>query len=143
MVVGLLTGAAAFVVLPAAAAIGGLLTATVLLGVASAADSVAPGAVMGDVVGGRGGTVVAVFQMSGDVGAALGPVVAGWVADGAGYPAAFVVCAAVCAAAALGAGTAPETLQPVGPLSSAVDAGVAAVDRPREGDLGIAPTGTS
>ena len=39
---------------------------------------------MGDVVGGRGGTVVAVFQMSGDLGAVLGPVVAGWIADSCG-----------------------------------------------------------
>ena len=73
--------------LPALPAVAGLLAATVLLGVAGAADSVAPGAVMGDVVAGRGGTVVAVFQMSGDLGAVLGPVVAGWIADGAGYPA--------------------------------------------------------
>lgn len=141
IVVGLVVGAAAFVVLPAVAAITGLLVACVLLGVASAADSVAPGAVMGDVVAGRGGTVVAVFQMSGDVGAALGPIVAGWVADGAGYPAAFIVCAAVCVAAALGALVAPETLQPAS--VSSVEAAVAAVDRPRDGDLGIAPTGSS
>ena len=64
---------------------GGLLVAAVLLGVAGAADSVAPGAVMGDVVAGRGGTVVAVFQMAGDLGAVLGPVVAGAIADGGGY----------------------------------------------------------
>ncbi len=90
---------------------GGLLLATVLLGVAGAADSVAPGAVMGDVVAGRGGTVVAVFQMSGDLGAVLGPVVAGWIADGAGYTATFAVSAAVCAAPVLAVVAAPETLR--------------------------------
>jgi MFS family permease len=82
---------------------------------------VAPGAVMGDVVSGRGGTVVAVFQMSGDVGAALGPVVAGWIADGAGYGASFLVSAAVCAVPVLAVAAAPETLRstPPAPLSAA------------------------
>lgn len=108
---GLLVGTAAFILLPAVPAAAGLIAAAVLLGVAGAADSVAPGAVMGDVVDGRGGTVVAVFQMSGDLGAVLGPVVAGWIADGAGYPATFAVCAAVCAAPLLVLATAPETLE--------------------------------
>ncbi len=67
----------------------------VLLGFAGAADSVAPGAVLGDVVGSRGGTVVAVFQMAGDLGAVLGPVVAGSMADSHGYGPAFLVSAAV------------------------------------------------
>ena len=53
------------------------------------------GAVMGDVVGGRGGVVVAVFQMAGDLGAVIGPVAAGWIADAHGYSATFVVCALV------------------------------------------------
>lgn len=92
---GLALGAVGFVLLPLWAAIGGLLVATVLLGVAGAADSVAPGAVLGDVVGGRGGTVVALFQMAGDLGAVLGPVVAGALADSNGYAAAMVVSALV------------------------------------------------
>jgi MFS family permease len=61
---GLALGAFGFLLLPLWAAIGGLLVAMVLLGFAGAADSVAPGAVLGDVVGSRGGTVVAVFQMA-------------------------------------------------------------------------------
>jgi MFS family permease len=112
IVVGLLTGALAFVLLPAVPAVAGLLAATVLIGVAAASDSVAPGAVMGDVVAGRGGTVVAVFQMAGDLGAALGPVVTGWVADAAGYSPAFAVCAAVCAVPVFAVLAAPETLRP-------------------------------
>jgi MFS family permease len=67
----------------------------VLLGFAGAADSVAPGAVLGDVVGSRGGTVVAVFQMAGDLGAVLGPVIAGSMADNHGYGPAFYVSALV------------------------------------------------
>lgn len=70
---------------------------------------------MGDVVAGRGGTVVAVFQMSGDLGAVLGPVVAGWVADGAGYSATFALSAAMCAAPVLVVAAAPETLRRTSP----------------------------
>jgi MFS family permease len=110
---GLLAGAVAFLMLPALGAIAGLLTATVLIGVAAAADSVGPGAVMGDVVAGRGGTVVAVFQMAGDLGAVLGPVVTGWVADAAGYSPAFELCAVVCALPVLLVVVSPETLQRV------------------------------
>jgi len=121
IMVGLLIGAGAFVVLPGAPHVYGLVLAAVLIGVAGAADSVAPGAVMGDVVAGRGGTVVAVFQMSGDLGAVLGPIVAGWIADGAGYSASFLVCGAVCVLAAAVVFTAPETLHrtPPEPLSAA------------------------
>jgi len=121
IVVGLLIGAAAFVLLPTVATATGLVVTAVLVGVAGAADSVAPGAVMGDVVAGRGGTVVAVFQMSGDVGAALGPLVAGWVADGAGYTASFLVSAAVCVVPVFVVAAAPETLRtaPPAPLSAA------------------------
>jgi MFS family permease len=112
---GLLVGAAGFVLLDSGQAAAGLIGAAVLLGIAGAADSVAPGAIMGDVVAGRGGTVVAVFQMSGDLGAVLGPVVAGWVADGAGYSATFAVSAAVCAAPVLAVAAAPETLRRAAP----------------------------
>jgi DHA1 family multidrug resistance protein-like MFS transporter len=108
---GLVVGAVAFLVLPTVPAIAGLVIATLLIGVAAASDSVAPGAVMGDVVAGRGGTVVAVFQMAGDLGTVLGPVVTGFVADQAGYSPAFVLCAVVCVLPLLIVLAAPETLQ--------------------------------
>ena len=111
IIVGLLVGAAGFLLLTGLQFAVGLLCGAALLGVAGAADSVAPGAVMGDVVAGRGGTVVAVFQMSGDLGAVLGPVVAGWIADGGGYAASFLVSALVCAAPVLAVLRAPETLR--------------------------------
>jgi MFS transporter, DHA1 family, multidrug resistance protein len=115
---GLLVGAMAFLLLPALPAITGLVVATALIGVAAASDSVAPGAVMGDVVAGRGGTVVAVFQMAGDLGAVLGPVATGLVADAAGYSPAFVLCAVVCALPVLLVLAAPETLQREHPVSA-------------------------
>ena len=111
IVVGLLVGAVAFLLLPGLPAIAGLVVATVLIGVAAASDSVAPGAMMGDVVAGRGGTVVAVFQ-AGDLGLVLGPVVTGLVADAAGYSPAFVVCAVVCVLPVFAVLAAPETLLP-------------------------------
>ncbi len=109
--VGLAIGSVAFLVLPAVPAVAGLVIATLLIGVAAASDSVAPGAVMGDVVAGRGGTVVAVFQMAGDLGTVLGPLVTGLVADQAGYSPAFVMCAVVCALPIFIVLAAPETLQ--------------------------------
>jgi MFS family permease len=106
--VGLVVGAFGFALLPTVPAIAGLVAAMALIGVASASDSVAPGAVMGDVVAGRGGTVVAFFQMAGDVGAVTGPVVAGLLVDGASYPVAFGLAGGVLAAAALLALMTPE-----------------------------------
>lgn len=131
IVVGLLLGALGFLVLPAVPAAGGLILAAVLLGVAGASDSVAPGAVMGDVVAGRGGTVVAVFQMAGDLGAFLGPVLAGVAADGGGYTAAFALSAAVCAVPVLGVAAAPETLRRAvaPPVPTGVEADPTATDR--------------
>ena len=111
IVVGLFVGAIGFLLLPVLPATVGLLSVAVLLGVAAASDSVAPGAVMGDVVAGKGGTVVAVYQMAGDVGSVLGPVVTGWVADAAGYGPTFVLCAAVCVLPVFAVLSAPETLQ--------------------------------
>jgi MFS family permease len=127
---GLLAGALGFALLPVAPVIGGLVAGMGLVGVASAADSVAPGAVMGDVVGGRGGTVVAVFQMSGDLGAVLGPVAAGWIADWQGYAATFVVSAIISLAPIPFVLAAPETLTPQG---AGRNAGESAVQRPPSG----------
>jgi MFS transporter, DHA1 family, multidrug resistance protein len=121
--IGLTVGALGFVALPVLPAIAGLITGSVLIGVAAASDSTAPGAVMGDVVAGRGGTVVAVFQMAGDLGAVLGPVVAGWIADGAGYTSTFVVSAVVCALPVLVVLASPETLRRGAPEPAAATEG--------------------
>ena len=114
ILLGLALGAVGYVLLPGAPTLAGLMVAMALLGVAGAADSVAPGAVMGDVVGSRGGTVVAVFQMAGDLGAIIGPVTAGAIADAHGYGATFLVCAAVALAPLPLVAASPETLKPAG-----------------------------
>ncbi|HEY8820437.1 MAG TPA: MFS transporter [Dermatophilaceae bacterium] len=63
-------------------------TGSALLGVSSAA-------IVGDVIGGRGGTPVAAFQMASDAGAFLGPLVAGALADATSFEVAFLATAAV------------------------------------------------
>jgi len=72
-----------------------LIVALCVFGVAAAALGTAPAAAVGDAAGGRGGTAVAVFSMSSDVGAIVGPLVAGRLADTLSYPAAFGVGAAL------------------------------------------------
>ncbi len=66
-----------------------------LYGVAAAFMGTAPGAAVGDATGGaRGGRPVALFSMASDLGAIVGPLVAGWLVDVASFPAAFAVAAA-------------------------------------------------
>ncbi|MDQ1720842.1 MAG: transporter, family, multidrug resistance protein [Pseudonocardiales bacterium] len=87
------------------------LAAMAVFGLGSGLLDVAPGAMLGDVAGGRGGTVVAAYQMAGDVGSLTGPVLAGALADTAGFSSAFALTTAVLLAAAVVAFRAPETLR--------------------------------
>lgn len=87
------------------------LAAMAVFGLGSGLLDVAPGAMLGDVAGGRGGTVVATYQMAGDVGSLTGPVLAGVLADTAGFSSAFALTTAVLLAAAVVAYRAPETLR--------------------------------
>jgi MFS transporter, DHA1 family, multidrug resistance protein len=111
LLAGLAVAVAGLATLPLLPSRFGLFLAMVLLGCGGAALAVAPGAIVGDVVAGRGGTVVAAFQMAGDVGSVTGPVVAGWLADAHGYAAAFLVAAAVAALPIGVVARAPETLR--------------------------------
>ncbi len=69
-------------------------------------------AAVADVIGSgaRGGTVLAGFQMAADTGAIIGPVVAGALAETAGYSTAFAVTGAVALVALVFWIRAPETL---------------------------------
>jgi MFS family permease len=84
--------------------------AMAMLGASSSALSVGPSAVVGDVVAGRGGTVVAAFGMSSDVGAVCGPVIAGALAEHVSYKAAFCSTASVLALGLLMSLRMPETV---------------------------------
>jgi MFS family permease len=98
--------------------LGGYFVGLALLGFGSGLLDVAPGAVVGDIVEGRGGPVFAAYSMSSDVGTVFGPVVAGAIADSS-YSAAFGTTAAILGAAAVVAATAPETLRRDAPSESA------------------------
>ena len=87
----------------------GYLAALATLGVGSGLLDVAPAAMIGDVLAGRGGTMVASYQMAGDAGAVTGPVAAGFLVDTASYAAAFGLAAGVLAMAAVPGIFAPET----------------------------------
>lgn len=110
LLAGCLGSAAGCLLLVPAGSLWLFLGAMVVFGAGSGLLDVAPGAMLGDVIGGRGGTVVATYQMAGDVGSLSGPLIAGFLADTAGYGWAFALTAAVLVlAAGLGA-RAPETL---------------------------------
>jgi len=111
MVGGGLLGVAGLGLLVASATLPAFLVSMATYGLAAAFLGVAPSAVVGDVVEGRGGTVVAAFQMAADLGAVAGPLVAGWLADGASYNAAFGATAAIVAVGTAMAIRMPETIQ--------------------------------
>jgi MFS family permease len=87
----------------------GYLVALAIFGLGSGLLDVAPAAIIGDIIGGKGGTVVASFQMAGDIGTVTGPVAAGYLVDTISYGAAFALAAAVLGAAAALGLLAPET----------------------------------
>jgi MFS family permease len=66
-------------------------------------------AIVGDVMKGKGGQVIAVFQMSGDAGAMIAPIALGFIADHYGYRPAFAVSAALMFFAFFVATKLPET----------------------------------
>jgi MFS family permease len=109
LVTGCALAATGMVLLAVLPSLAGYLVAMAVVGLGSGMLHVAPGAVVGDVVEGRGGTPIAAYQMAGDAGQVLGPLVAGRLADGPGFGAAFGVTAGVLAAAGLLALSAPET----------------------------------
>jgi MFS family permease len=80
-----------------------------LYGTGSAFLGVSSAAVVGDVIGGRGGTPVAAFQMASDAGAFIGPLVAGALADSASFEVAFLATAGVSALALASTLVMPET----------------------------------
>ena len=80
-------------------------------GAAGAFLASAPAAVVGDVVGGRkGGVVVATFQMMSDLGAVLGPLVAGVLVDMFDFDWAFAAGSALSVGAVMLVLVMPETL---------------------------------
>lgn len=91
LIVGAALAVVAIVAVPFAPNIWLLGLALCFYGAASAFLGTAPAAAVGDAAGGRAGRPVAVFSMCADVGAIVGPLVAGFLADHVSYPVAFAV----------------------------------------------------
>ncbi|HEX6520440.1 MAG TPA: MFS transporter [Streptosporangiaceae bacterium] len=102
-------GMAMLAVLPGLWAFLGALAVT---GLGSGLLDVAPSAIVGDLLEGRGGILVAFYQMAGDVGAVTGPVAVGFLVDAESFAAAFALSGAVLGVAAVLAFLAPETRVP-------------------------------
>jgi MFS transporter, DHA1 family, multidrug resistance protein len=89
--------------------LAGYLAALAVCGLGSGLLDVAPAAMIGDLLAGQGGTLVASYQMAGDAGSVTGPVAAGYLVDAASYASAFGLGAAVLGLAAIFGLLAPET----------------------------------
>jgi MFS family permease len=118
MIAGTLVGITAVTLLALWESLPVFLLAMAAYGVGAAFLGSAPAAVVGDVVHGRGGTVVATFQMASDLGAVTGPLIAGWLIDGYSFGAAFWVTALILSAGAVLAVRMPETAPGAGEPSA-------------------------
>lgn len=101
MIGGGLVAGVSIMVVPIAPNLVVLILALCAYGVAAAFLGTAPAASVGDATGGSRGTPVAVFSMFSDIGAILGPVVAGLLADRFSFSWAFGLGAALLVLAAV------------------------------------------
>jgi MFS family permease len=83
--------------------------AMAILGLGGSFLGTTPANIVGDVIKGKGGQVIALFQMAGDAGMMVGPIVVGLISDHYGYQSSFVVSALVMAIALGLAMKLPET----------------------------------
>ena len=83
--------------------------AMILFGLGGAFMGTAPAAVVGDLFGGKGGQVIAVWQMAGDAGMIIGPILLGVLADLISYRAAFITSALIFTIAIVMGSTLQET----------------------------------
>jgi MFS family permease len=103
LVLGTTLATASMAVLALPPSLGAFLLSMVVFGLAASLLASVPAALVGDVSPGRGGRVVAVFQMSADLGAIIGPLAAGWLTDAASFQVAFAVSTGVLALGLVGA----------------------------------------
>jgi MFS family permease len=112
MVLGCSLATGSMLLLALSPTVPAYVVAMALFGVGAAFLGIAPAAVVGDTVQGRGGTVVAFFQMAADFGAIVGPLVAGWLADSVSFGAAWASVAAVLAVGLVASATMPRRPTP-------------------------------
>ena len=87
----------------------GFIIAMAFAGLGASFLSSAPAALVGDVMTGKSGRVVAIWQMSSDLGFIVGPIAMGFVADHQSFKAAFLVAILLIAPIVLRAINLPET----------------------------------
>jgi MFS family permease len=85
--------------------------AMTLFGIGGAFVGTVPGSVVGDIIRGRGGQVIAAWQMAGDAGMIVGPILVGLLTDLYSFQAAFILSAVVYSSAIFLALILPETRQ--------------------------------
>jgi MFS family permease len=85
------------------------LLAMVVTGIGGAFLSTTPANIVGDVIRGKSGQVIALWQMAGDAGMIVGPIAVGYLSDAFSFRAAFIASTAVFSVAVLLAYQLPET----------------------------------
>ncbi len=114
MLVGLVVTGGATIWLGFTSGVPEFLAASLIAGAGTGLITPAQGAAVADVIGSqaKGGPVLAAVQMAADIGAILGPIATGLLADQLSYTAAFVLTGAVSLLAAAAWLRSPETLPP-------------------------------
>ena len=91
------------------------LLSMIVLGFGGAFLATTPASIVGDVIKGKGGKVIAIFQMAGDAGMIFGPIIIGWISDVYSYRAAFGFSAGIFLIALALSYKVPETRNVEGP----------------------------
>ena len=91
------------------------LLSMMILGLGGAFLSTTPASIVGDIIKGKGGKVIAIFQMAGDAGMIFGPIIIGWISDMYSYRTAFGVSAVIFTAVLFLVYQIPETRNLEGP----------------------------
>ena len=134
LVAGTAISASSFVLLALSSSLPAFLIAMGILGLGSGLIDVAPGAIVGDVIEGRGGPVFAAYSMSGDIANVVGPVATGALAESS-YAGAFALTAGILAGATAMGAMMPETRKESGERGAEVGEQVLGVlDADREPD---------
>lgn len=91
------------------------LLSMVILGLGGAFLATVPASIVGDIIKGKGGKVIAIFQMAGDAGMIFGPIIIGWISDVYSYRTAFGFSAVMFSLVLLLVYRIPETRNVEGP----------------------------
>jgi len=91
------------------------LLSMIILGFGGAFLSTTPASIVGDIIKGKGGKVIAIFQMAGDAGMIFGPIIIGWISDVYSYRTAFGLSAVIFTVALFLVYRIPETRNVEGP----------------------------